>query len=245
MFEQFTDRSRRVVVLAQEEARMLGHDYIGTEHLLLGLIHEGSGVAAGLLGSAGVTIEAARAAVLEVVSTGDNPRSGYIPFTPRAKKVLELSMREALELKQSYIKTEHLLLGLIREGSGVGVQVLDRLAGPLPALRHQVIMAARAAAPLPAAEQETAGASSVSARNANWRADRARSRSITEFRDLLQSLDRRVAAVERHLGLPTVDPEASIEDRVDTVERHLGLSAGESSGPGAPAEPGQSPAADE
>jgi ATP-dependent Clp protease ATP-binding subunit ClpC len=122
MFERFTDRARRVVVLAQDEARMLNHNYIGTEHILLGLIHEGEGVAAKALESMGISLTAVRAQVEETIGQGQNPTSGHIPFTPRAKKVLELSLREALQLGHNYIGTEHILLGLMREGEGVAVK---------------------------------------------------------------------------------------------------------------------------
>ncbi len=127
MFQRFTDRARRVVVLAQEEARMLRHNYVGTEHLLLGLIHEGEGVAAGALESLGINREAVRQQVEEIIGHGRKPVSGHIPFTPRTKKVLELSLREALALGHHYIGTEHLLLALLREGQGVAAQVLTRL----------------------------------------------------------------------------------------------------------------------
>ena len=119
MFERFTDRARRVVVLAQEEARMLNHNYIGTEHILLGLIHEGEGVAAKALESLGISLDAVRQQVEEIIGQGQQAPSGHIPFTPRAKKVLELSLREALQLGHNYIGTEHILLGLIREGEGI------------------------------------------------------------------------------------------------------------------------------
>ena len=139
MFERFTDRARRVVVLAQEEARMLNHNYIGTEHILLGLIHEGEGVAAKGLESLGISLEAVRAQVEEIIGQGQQAPSGHIPFTPRAKKVLELSLREALQLGHNYIGTEHILLGLIREGEGVAAQVLVKLGADLTRVRQQVI----------------------------------------------------------------------------------------------------------
>ncbi|ROR89464.1 ATP-dependent Clp protease ATP-binding subunit [Nocardioides aurantiacus] len=139
MFERFTDRARRVVVLAQEEARMLSHNYIGTEHILLGLIHEGDGIAAKALESLGVSLEAVRAQVEEIIGQGQQAPSGHIPFTPRAKKVLELSLREALQLGHNYIGTEHILLGLIREGEGVAAQVLHKLGADLNRVRQQVI----------------------------------------------------------------------------------------------------------
>src|SRR5580765_8308629 len=139
MFERFTDRARRVVVLAQEEARMLNHNYIGTEHVLLGLIHEGEGVAAKALESLGISLEAVRSQVEEIIGQGQAAPTGHIPFTPRAKKVLELSLREALQLGHNYIGTEHILLGLIREGEGVAAQVLQKLGADLARVRQQVI----------------------------------------------------------------------------------------------------------
>ena len=139
MFERFTDRARRVVVLAQEEARMLNHNYIGTEHILLGLIHEGEGVAAKALEALGISLEAVRSQVEEIIGQGQQAPSGHIPFTPRAKKVLELSLREALQLGHNYIGTEHILLGLIREGEGVAAQVLVKLGADLNRVRTQVI----------------------------------------------------------------------------------------------------------
>jgi ATP-dependent Clp protease ATP-binding subunit ClpC len=139
LFERFTDRARRVVVLAQEEARLLNHNYIGTEHILLGLIHEGEGVAAKALESLSISLEAVRAQVEEIIGQGGSSPSGHIPFTPRAKKVLELSLREALQLGHNYIGTEHILLGLIREGEGVAAQVLVKLGADLSRVRQQVI----------------------------------------------------------------------------------------------------------
>src|SRR5881398_2238188 len=139
MFERFTDRARRVVVLAQEEARMLSHNYIGTEHILLGLIHEGDGIAAKALESLGISLEGVRSQVEEIIGQGQQAPSGHIPFTPRAKKVLELSLREALQLGHNYIGTEHILLGLIREGEGVAAQVLVKLGADLNRVRQQVI----------------------------------------------------------------------------------------------------------
>ncbi|UNK71413.1 ATP-dependent Clp protease ATP-binding subunit [Microbacterium sp. H1-D42] len=139
MFERFTDRARRVVVLAQEEAKMLNHNYIGTEHILLGLIHEGEGVAAKALESLGISLDAVREQVQDIIGQGQQQPSGHIPFTPRAKKVLELSLREALQLGHNYIGTEHILLGLIREGEGVAAQVLVKLGADLNKVRQQVI----------------------------------------------------------------------------------------------------------
>jgi ATP-dependent Clp protease ATP-binding subunit ClpC len=139
VFERFTDRARRVVVLAQEEARLLNHNYIGTEHILLGLIHEGEGVAARALESMGISLESVRSQVVEIIGQGAQAPTGHIPFTPRAKKVLELSLREALQLGHNYIGTEHILLGLIREGEGVAAQVLQKLGAELHKVRQTVI----------------------------------------------------------------------------------------------------------
>jgi ATP-dependent Clp protease ATP-binding subunit ClpA len=138
VFEWFTDGARRVVVLAQEEARLLNHNYIGTEHLLLGLIHEDKGVAAKALESLDISLEAVRLQVEQIVGHGRDADSGHIPFTPAAKKALELSTREALQLGNKYIGTEHILLGLIREGEGVAAQVLVKLGADLSRTRQQV-----------------------------------------------------------------------------------------------------------
>jgi len=157
LFERFTDRARRVVVLAQEEARLLNHNYIGTEHILLGLIHEGEGVAAKALESLGISLEAVRSQVEEIIGQGGSSPSGHIPFTPRAKKVLELSLREALQLGHNYIGTEHILLGLIREGEGVAAQVLVKLGADLSRVRQQVIQLLSGYSG-PGSQQEKAGA---------------------------------------------------------------------------------------
>jgi len=139
VFERFTDRARRVIVLAQEEARILNHNYIGTEHILLGLIHESEGIAVEALASLGVSLATARTEVEKVIGRGKEPPSGHIPFTPRAKKVLELSAREASRLGHPALGSEHLLLGLIREGEGVGAQVLMQLGVELEAARRAVL----------------------------------------------------------------------------------------------------------
>ncbi|MDY5137180.1 ATP-dependent Clp protease ATP-binding subunit [Actinotignum sanguinis] len=138
MFERFTDRARRVIVLAQEEARNLKHNYLGTEHILLGLIREGEGVAAKALEALGVTLESVRTQVIDIIGEGQEPPSGHIPFTPRAKKVIEFAMREGLQMGHSYIGTEHLLLGLTREADGVAAQVLIKLGADMPTVRNQV-----------------------------------------------------------------------------------------------------------
>ena len=164
MFERFTDRARRVVVLAQEEARMLHHDHIGTEHILLGLIGEGEGVAAKALESLGISLEAVRQHVGEITGQGQQAPSGHIPFTPRAKNVLELSLREALQLGHNYIGTEHILLGLIRDGEGVAAQVLVKLGGDPSRVRQQVI---QLLAGSPGKEPAAAGAPSETAPSAS------------------------------------------------------------------------------
>jgi ATP-dependent Clp protease ATP-binding subunit ClpC len=152
MFERFTDRARRVVVLAQEEARMLNHNYIGTEHILLGLLHEGESVAARALESLGISLEAVRQQVEEIIGQGQQAPPGHIPFTPRARSVLELSLREALQLGHNYIGPEHILLALIREGEGVAAQILVRLGTDVNRVRQQVIVL------LHSSQQEQAGA---------------------------------------------------------------------------------------
>ncbi len=139
MFERFTDRARRAVVYAQEEARLLNHGYIGTEHILLGLVHEGEGDAALGLESLGIELHSVRAKVMEIIGSGSEAPEGHIPFTPRAKKVMELSLREALQLGHNYIGTEHILLGLIREGEGVAAQVLQKLGLELHQVRQALI----------------------------------------------------------------------------------------------------------
>src|SRR5215471_1194954 len=139
MYERFTDRARRAVVQAQEEARMLSHNYIGTEHILLGLIHERDGMAARALESLGISLDVVRQQVEELIGRGQQAPPEHIPFTPRSKKVLELSLREALQLGHDYIGTEHILLGLIREGDGVAALVLVKLGGDLNRVREQVI----------------------------------------------------------------------------------------------------------
>jgi ATP-dependent Clp protease ATP-binding subunit ClpC len=147
MFERFTDRARRVSVWAQEEARMLNHNYIGTEHLLLGLIREGEGVAAKALESLGVTLDKARRQVVDIVGLGYQSPSGHIPFTPGAKKVFELSLHEAQQLHDDYIGTEHFLLGLLREGEGVGVQVLANLGADVDVIRKHTLQLLNPEAP--------------------------------------------------------------------------------------------------
>jgi ATP-dependent Clp protease ATP-binding subunit ClpA len=203
MFERFTDRARRVVVLAQEEARMLDHNYVGTEHILLGLIHEGEGVAARALESLGISLEAVRQQVEEIIGQGQQAPSGHIPFTPRAKKVLELSLREALQLGHNYIGTEHILLGLIREGEGVAAQVLVRLGADLNRVRQQTVELLRAhQARAERSElgeiqgEEEEGEEAVVPRRVV-----AREFWLTEIQDTLTKITDRLTAIERHLGM--------------------------------------------
>ena len=199
MFERFTDRARRVIVLAQQEARMLSHNYIGTEHLLLGLLADGGGTAASALESLGVTLDAAREQVREIIGEGQQSQQGHIPFTPRAKRVLELSLREALNLGDDHIGTEHLLLGLLAEGDGVGAQIVARLGASRRAVHDKVIE-------LIGSERDPAAAGIGS-----WpRGARIRGVALSEVRDLLASIDRRLSAIERHLGIAAApdEPEA-------------------------------------
>jgi ATP-dependent Clp protease ATP-binding subunit ClpC len=227
MFERFTDRARRVVVLAQEEARLLNHNYIGTEHLLLGLIHEGESIAARALDSVGVRLDSARQQVEAIVGLGKRAPSGHIPFTPRAKKGLELSLREALQLSDTYIGPEHILLGLLREGDAVAVRVLVALGTDLNRVRQQVIKlhqaqvmegGAEGAAPAPPAPPRVAVARpgfGPEAPSNVWQLD------------VLQRLSK-------------------IADRLEVIEQHLGL-RGDLAEPGAaePERPGDADAAGE
>jgi ATP-dependent Clp protease ATP-binding subunit ClpA len=191
MFERFTNRARRVIVLAQEEARILSHNYIGTEHLLLGLVHEGEGVAAKALESLGISLEAVRQQVEQIIGRGQQAPSGHIPFTPRAKKVLELSLREALQLGHNYIGTEHILLGLIREGEGVAAQVLVRLGADLSAVRRRVVGLA------PGGQGEAGREPADVTAEAMARIASAR----TGVHELLEDISERLANIEAHLGI--------------------------------------------
>jgi ATP-dependent Clp protease ATP-binding subunit ClpA len=194
MFERFTDRARRVVVLAQEEARMLNHDFIGTEHLLLGLIHEGKGVAAQALEGMGITEDAVRQRVEEIVGRGQQAaRSGHIPFTPRAKKVLKLSLREALQLGHPYIGTEHILLGLIREGEGVAAQALVHLGADLDRTRQQVVALLHGYQ----GQDETAAAR---ARRRLGGVPRRERRLVPELLARFDSIESRLSALEQRVG---------------------------------------------
>jgi ATP-dependent Clp protease ATP-binding subunit ClpC len=188
MFERFTDRARRVVVLAQEEARLLDHNYIGTEHLLLGLLHEGQGVAAETLEALGVDLAEVRSRVEGMIGRGQHEQSEHIPFTPRAKKVLEMSLREAMNLGHDYIGTEHILLGIVREGQGVAAQVLNDMGAGASRVAEKVTELAGAAGERPAEQQ-------VPIRILGSPAQ------LREIVSRLDAIDRRLAAIERHLGI--------------------------------------------
>ena len=223
MFERFTDRARRVIVLAQEEARGLNHNYIGTEHILLGLIHEGEGVAAKALESMGISLEAVRQEVEEIIGQGTEPPVGHIPFTPRAKKVLELSLREGLQMGHKYIGTEFLLLGLIREGEGVAAQVLVKLGADLPRVRQQVIQLLSGYEGGDSPENTSndsndaigagAGPGASSSRGSRGAGERSTSLVLDQFgRNLTQ------AAKEGKLD-PVVGPEQEIERIMQVLSR--------------------------
>jgi ATP-dependent Clp protease ATP-binding subunit ClpC len=196
MFEKFTDRARRVVVLAQEEARMLNHDYIGTEHILLGLIHEGEGVAAEALNGIGISLEQVRQQVEEIIGTGRRPSTEQIPFTPRAKKVMELSLREALQLGHNYIGTEHILLGLIREGKGVAAQVLQKLGADLDRVRREVNQLVSA----PAGEETVTRFPTEEPMTPPFVAYTKVLGEIGEILSTLRDIAQRVERIERHLS---------------------------------------------
>jgi ATP-dependent Clp protease ATP-binding subunit ClpC len=202
MFERFTDRARRVVVLAQEEARSLDHNYIGTEHILLGMLREGEGVAAKALEELGIGLDAIRQQVVEIIGRGQQLPSGHIPFTPRAKKVLELSLRESLQLGHEYIGTEHILLGLIREGEGVAAQVLTRLGATKDRVQQQVLQLLQdwsGSERMPTGEPVQRTAVRV-----------VGSAQLDEIVERLESIAERLTAIERHLGLG--DEPAGRED---------------------------------
>ena len=212
MFERFTDRARRGVVLAQDEARNLNHNYIGTEHVLLGLVSEGSGVAARALEALGITPQAVRQQVETVIGRGEQPaRAGHIPFTPRAKKVLELSLREAIQLGHNYIGTEHILLGLIREGDGAAAQVLTGLGADLSSVRQQVT---ELLARHPAGREPAAGRGQ---RRLESSATISRRRLMGALRDRLDSIEARLAAIEQRVG--TGADTADLDEQIAQVRR--------------------------
>jgi Clp amino terminal domain, pathogenicity island component/UvrB/uvrC motif len=193
MFERFTDRARRVTVLAQEEARMHNHNYIGTEHLLLALIHEGNGVAVKALEALGIPLEAVRQQVEEIIGRGRQaPLGGHISFTPRAKKVLQNSLREAMQLGHNYIGTEHILLGLIREGEGVAAQVLLRLGANLDSVRQQVLQL------LDGYQGE--GEPGTARTGLAGQGGRGKRKLMSQFLARFDSIESRLSALERRVG---------------------------------------------
>jgi ATP-dependent Clp protease ATP-binding subunit ClpA len=210
MFERFTNQSRRVVVLAQEEARLLNHNYIGTEHLLLGMLHEGRGAAARALATMDVTLPAAREQVVAIIGRGQAQPSGHIPFTPRAKKSLELSLREALQLGDGYIGTGHLLLGLIHQGDSMALKVLGQLGADLKDLRARVTRELQdnpeAGKDMPPAERERL---------------QLRLFLRNDVQGLLDTIDDRLSAIERHLGISRPVPAAlrDLDERIAQVRR--------------------------
>ncbi len=193
MFERFTARARRAVVDAQEEARELNHNYIGTEHLLLGLMREPESVAARALQELKISQDAVRERVIQIIGRGKQPLSGHIPFTPRAKKVLELSLREALQLSHNYIGTEHILLGLIREGEGVAAQVLVKVGGNLGVVRDKVIEL------IPAAAENVEFTERL--RPVGAPPLEGILGQLAAMGDRLDTIAARLGAIERHLGL--------------------------------------------
>jgi ATP-dependent Clp protease ATP-binding subunit ClpC len=191
MFERFTDRARQVVVLAQEEARNLHHDYIGTEHLLLGLLHEGHGIAAQALTALGMDQEAVRQRVIGIVGRGDQNPSGHIPFTPRAKKVLQLALREALQFGHNYIGTEHILLGLVREGDGVAAQVLTGMGAELGRVRREVT---------DLLGQQPGRTDAPAGTSLPGKAGRGTRKALARVINRLDRIERRLSALEKRVG---------------------------------------------
>jgi ATP-dependent Clp protease ATP-binding subunit ClpA len=241
VFERFTDKARQVVVLAQEEAKSLDHNYIGTEHLLLGLLRLPDSIAAKAIESAGLTLEAARAQVEEIIGRGSgNTPGAHIPFTPRAKKILELSLRESLEQRKNYIGTDHVLLALIREGEGVGALILARVAAA-SALRQRVIEMARGTEPAdPGDTRRTAYATDRPLPTESFVNLRIPAATVIDFRRVVASIELRLANIQRHLGIPAEEQEpvaapqpgalrdfrrllTSIQRGITNIEHHLGI----------------------
>jgi ATP-dependent Clp protease ATP-binding subunit ClpA len=208
MFQRFTDRARRVVAQAQEEARRLDHGYIGTEHILLGLLHEDEGVAARALDSLGIGLAAVRQQVEEIIGRGQQAPPGHIPFTPRVKKVLELSLRESQQLGHNYIGTEHILLGLIREGDGVAAQVLVRLGAELNLVREQVIQLLHGhPAEKPVSARSTAG----------------ELRLLPAVNARLEAVEQRLTAIEQRVG--TGPDTSDLDGQIETVRTEKAAAA--------------------
>ena len=217
MFERLTDRARRVMDLAQDEARRLQHNYIGTEHLLLGLLGEGEGVAAQALQSLGIGLAAARQQVEQIAGRGQQAAPEHIPFTPRAKKVLGLARREALQLGHHYIGTEHILLGLIREGDGVAAHVLAALGAGLNPVRQQVIRLL----------QDTQGTDELAGgRGARQRPPGRRQRGLLpEVLDRVESIEEQLSGIGQRLG---AGPETGdLDQQIALARRGKEAAAGE------------------
>jgi ATP-dependent Clp protease ATP-binding subunit ClpC len=193
MFERFTNQARRVVVLAQEEARRLLHNYIGTEHILLGLLREDEGAAATALAAADVTLDGARLEVETIIGRGQHEPSGHIPFTPRAKKVLELSLREAVRLGHDYIDTGHILLGLIREGDGVAVQVMVNLGADPKQIRQRVVL-------------ELGGDIAEAPVTVGARLEMRQRREVQDYMDTIAALRAEIARLRAILDKHRIDP---------------------------------------
>jgi ATP-dependent Clp protease ATP-binding subunit ClpC len=208
MFESFTDRARRVVVLAQEEARMLNHNYIGTEHILLALIREGQGVAARALESLGISLEAVRQQIEEIIGQGQQAPAGHIPYTPRAKKVLELSLLEAKQIGHNYVGTEHILLGLIREGEGLAAQVLVRLGADLNRARQQVIQLLHG---YQGKESQAEGARPLG------HAGREELTLLSQLHDRVTAMETRLSAIEQRVG--TGPDLRQLDEEIDRARR--------------------------
>ena len=222
MFERFTDRARRVVVLGQEEARELGHNYIGTEHLLLGLLREDDSVAARALAAMGIGLDAVRREVRQTIGPGEGQEAGHIPFTPRAKKVLELSLREALTLGHNYIGTEHILLGLVREGEGVAAQVLVKQGVDLNRARQEVILVLQGQPEEEAGAAETPGERPAPEERPHPAAAGHLSQPVrvAGSRIQLESVNVRIGEMISRLDM-IVERLASMEERLASIEGHL------------------------
>jgi ATP-dependent Clp protease ATP-binding subunit ClpA len=217
MFERFSDRARRVIVLSQEDARLLNHNYIGTEHILLGLVHEDEGLASRALRSLGVTPAAVRRQVEAIIGQGGSPPVAHIPFTPRAKKVLELSLREALQLGHNYIGTEHILLGLVREGEGVACQVLVKLGVSLTTVRARVLQLVAdgsgegAAGPVPTLSPDLVAVLDEARRAAETKGEA----EVMPIHLFLAAVEHPDGAAGRMLRVVGVDPEELRRQLVD------------------------------
>jgi ATP-dependent Clp protease ATP-binding subunit ClpC len=229
MFERFTDQARQVVTLARAEARALDHGYIGTEHILLGLIREGESIAASALESLGISLQAVRAQVEEITGRGEKPVSAKVPFTPRAKKVLELSLREALQLGHNYIGPEHILLGLIREGEGAATRVLVRLGAELRQVRNQVhhLLREKTEEAGPPEQSGPRARIAARARVSARAASGAFPAAEPSLFDMLTSIGERLTAIEQRLGIPgTGQQEGGEVARLQALLRQHGINPG-------------------